>query len=427
MYKYLLMFVLGSPLMGIWLVEGGSESLTTGIPGEENGATLAFALYAVVLSLVAWLTANVSIWPAAAQAQAPAPATPDPVMARREFMQFSRRLLLINIVFLFAMLFGFGGIKVWLGTMEKGLFRASLGPLGALPYMMTKFTIPALFAYLTVLLVQSRNDRGCKRMWWLNAFVVFVAASTWGFKTTGLFMMLPGLLILNWKLSIGRLLAFAGVFLASLVALFFWFDSGMMADAEVFTFLFGRLTVLQGDLSWYLWGLYKAGTELPNYWPTLFAAAGDTVLGVFISKSNPVEWMSYHYDWMLTHLSGSSLEAIANGHSVTGTPFAEGVIAGGRFGVGLFAVVGGLLAGGVYRILSRAIHGGRAVTAALVSTYFCFHVFAWLNGGGITQLFHISVIANIAVAYFLLKLMAGPRHRRAAEPFDLTNSGELAK
>jgi hypothetical protein len=325
------------------------------------------------------------------------------------------------------MLFGFGGIRVWLGTMEKGLFRASLGPLGALPYMMTKFTVPALFAYLTVLLIQTRHDRQCKRMWWVNALVVFVAASAWGFKTTGLFMMLPGLLILNWKLSLRRLLVFAAVFLASLVALFFWFDSGLVGDVEVFTFLFGRLTVLQGDLSWYLWGMYMDGTVLPNYWPTLLAAAGDTVLGTFVSKANLVEWMGYHYDWMLTYLSGASLEAIANGHSVTGTPFAEGVIAGGRFGVGLFAVVGGVLAGGIYRVLSKAIRNGRSITAAIVSTYFCFHVFAWLNGGGITQLFHISVIANIAVAYFLLKLLSAPQRRRGAEALDLTNSGELAK
>lgn len=43
--------------------------------------------------------------------------------------------------------------------------------------------------------------------------------------------------------------------------------------------------------------------------------------------------------------------------------------------------------------------------AALLSTYFCFHIFAWLNGGAITQLFHISVLANVLFAYALIKVM----------------------
>jgi len=413
MYKYLLMFVLFTPLCGIWLVENGAESLTMGIQGEANGATLAFALYATLLVVVAWLTANMSLWPRRARTHAPEPV--DPLRARHEFMHFSRLFLVVNCIFLFMMLFGFGGINVWLGTIEKGHFRANLGPLGALPYLLTKFAVPALFAYATVLLIRTGRDRRCTWLWYLNAFIVFLAGSTWGFKTTGLFMLLPGLLILNWKLPVHRLAIFAGVFIGSLVGFTLWFDASA-EDFQVFAFLFGRLTILQGDISWYVWGLYKEGSPLPNYWPTLLAAFGDTILGTFVSKSSLVEWMAYHYDWMLTYLSGSSLETVANGHSVTGTPFAEGVIAGGWFGVGLFGVVAGLLAGGLYRGLSNAIRDGRPMMAAMLSTYFCFHLFSWLNGGGITQLFHISVLANIAIAYLLLRLLSAPRMRRAAEP-----------
>lgn len=411
MYKYLLMFVLFTPLYGIWLVEDGAESLSTGIAGTRNGATLAFAGYAMLLVAVAWLTANISVWPRTRLAAPVEPA--DPATARYEFMYFSRRLLVVNVLFLFMMLFGFGAINVWLGTVEKGAFRANLGPFGAVPYLLTKFAVPALFAYLTVLLIRTGKERSCTWMWYLNAAVVFLGGSTWGFKTTGLFMLLPGLLILNWKLSVRRMALFAAIFAASLVWFALWFDAGA-DDFEVFAFLFGRLTILQGDVSWYVWGLYQDGVALPNYWPTLLAAFGDTLTGLFVSKTSLVEWMAYHYDWMLTYLTGTSLEAIANGHSVTGTPFAEGVIAGGAVGVALFATVAGMLAGGLYRALGGAIRRGQPMLAALLSTYFCFHVFSWLNGGGITQLFHISVIANVVIAFCLLKLLSAPRVRRVA-------------
>lgn len=408
MFKYLIMFVLSSPLIGIWLVESGEPSLTLGVPGEENGATVAFFIYVLTLLAVAFITA------ALAKDRRGAAPTPGGDQAERAFKHFSVRFMVLNCVFLFVMLFVFGGIQVWLGTIEKGLFRATLGPLGALPYLMTKFAVPALFAYSTMLWMRTARARRATAMWLGNAFIVFLAGSTWGFKTTGLFMLLPGLLILNWRLPAHRLLLFAGLFIGSLVLFFFLFDAALMDDLEVFAFLGSRLTILQGDVSWYVWGLKQSGVPLPNYWPTLLAAVGDSILGIFISKSNPTEWLGYHYDWMLTHLSGSPLEAVVNGHSVTGTPFAEGVIAGGLWGVIFFAVVAGLLVGWFYKAIASAIWRGRSQRAALLSTYFCFHIFSWLNGGGITQLFHISVLANIFIAYFLMRIMSvRPAARRS--------------
>lgn len=401
------MFVLASPLIGIWLVEGGEFSMSVGIPGEANGATVAFLCFIGLMLAVAFATGA-----GFGRRRKPLPEPLRPAgEAERAFIYFSTRFLVVNCVFLFVMLFMFGGIQVWLGTVEKGLFRATLGPFGALPYLMTKFAVPALFAYSTMLLMQTTRKRRHKWMWGANALVVFLAGSTWGFKTTGLFMLLPGLLLLNWRLSVHRLLVFSAIFFGSLVLFFFLFDSQLMEDVEVIGFLGSRLTILQGDVSWYVWGLYVNGEELPNYWPTLLAAVGDTVLGMFVSKVHLGEWMSYHYDWMLTTVSGSSLEAAANGHSVTGTPFAEGVIAGGPWAVAIFATVAGLLVGGFHRGIGNAILRYRSKTAALMSTYFCFHVFSWLNGGGITQLFHISVVANFVVTFFLLEIMSPPRPR----------------
>lgn len=409
MYKYLIIFVLSTPLIGIWLVERGEPSLTIGVPGDENGATVAFSIYASIILLVAFSTA------AFRSDQRRITPSYEIKQAEQAFAYFSVRFMILILVFLLVMLFVFDGVQVWLGTIEKGKFRTGLGSFGAFPYLMTKFAIPALFAYSTMLWMKTKRLRRSTVMWLGNALLVFMVGSTWGFKTTGIFMLLPGLLILNWRLPVLRLVLFSGIFLGALFFFFFLFDAHLMEDVDVFAFLLGRLTIYQGDVSWYVWGLKQEGEFLPNYWPTLLAAVGDTILAVFVSRNDANEWLAYHYDWMLTHLTGSSIDAVVNGHSVTGTPFAEGIIAGGLWGVALFAVVAGLLIGWFYRAIASAILRGRSLTAALLSTYFCFHIFSWLNGGGITQLFHVSVFANLFIAYFLIMIMSiqsAVRHNR---------------
>lgn len=415
MYKYLVAFVLSMPLIGIWFVEQGEFAMSIGVPGEANGATLAFAVYVAIIVGVALLCGG-----AYKPRRAKAAPVVDLAQRRREYEHFSRRLVWLNIAFLAIMLIGFGGIRVWLGTIEKGLFRATLGPFGSVAYLLTKFAVPAAFAYSTLLMMKvSEGEAGARwrirRLWYLNTLLVFMAGSSWGFKTTGLFMLLPGLLILNWRLPAKRLVLFCAAFATALVLFFFWFDAELMEDTDVLTFLATRLTVLQGDVAWYVYGLRAEGEPLPNYWPTLLAAFGDTFLSMAgVSKDNAVEWMGYHYDWMITVLSGSPLEYVANGHSVTATPFAEGLVAGGLWGVLLFAVLGGLLVGRTYFHLDRAIQTERVMTAALLSTYFCFHIFSWLNGGAVTQLFHISVIFYVLATSALLSALRLKPPRRPA-------------
>lgn len=415
MFKYMILFVLLTPLSGVSLVEDGAYATSVGQIGSPNGATIAFGVYVLSVLIFALLAVGRKHAPANVKKL-----SQSLIVSEKQFFLFTRRLLVLNIIFLMVMLFAFGGIHVWMGTLEKGMFRASLGPFGAVPFIMTKFVIPALFAYSTILLMRIRYNVRAKRIWWFNVLLIIVVGSTWGFKTTGVFMLLPGLLILNWSLSLYKALLLAAAFFGSLVLFFFLFDSALMDDVDVFKFLVERLTVLQGDVSWYVWGEYVNGNTLPNYFPTLLAGLGDTVIGIFVDKRIFLDWMSFHYDWMLTYIATGSEEAIINGHSVTGTPFSEGVIAGGWIGVALFAIITGILIGRTYRILGNAIANGRAKTAALVSTYFCFHIFAWLNGGAITQLFHISVLANVLFALLLIKVMQSRVKRNLLAPMNKT-------
>ena len=382
MYKYLVAFALISPLIGIYLVEQGEYAGSVGVNGSPNGATAAFLAYLAVVLITALIATRVPRFTIASTATArfdPEHADQDCDVSAARFQEFSVRLFWVNVLFLMILLFAFGGIRVWFGTVGKGVFRATLGPFGAVAYLMTKVTLPALFAFSTILYARAASSK--KRnasLWWWNAALIFLTGATWGFKTTSLFMLLPAMLILHWRLSI--LTALKLVIAAAVVpfALFFVFDTSTVESAGAFQFIVTRLTVLQGDVAWYVWGLHREAEVFPNYWPTLLAAFSDSALRmVGIARDDLTVWMSYHYDWMMSYIGNIPLEVISEGHSITATPFAEGIIAGGVGGMFLFAAIAGVLIGRTYFHLGRAIKNAMDLRAALLSTYFCFCIFPW--------------------------------------------------
>lgn len=411
MFKYLVAFVLLTPLVGIMLVEGGEYAVSVGVDGSSNGAALAYLLYALGVAAVAFVSSR---WSRRTTIPTPRP-TQNPDAA---FRQFSANLLAFNAIFLVMFVFGFGAIDVWTGAVGKGEFRVNLGAFGALPNMMTKFIVPALLAYLAVLYSRSSRRPPLRLQMTMNFGLAFVIGASWGFKSTALFILIPALLLFNWRIRFGTLIRLGLLFTAVLVGFFQLFDAGVEIDTDVQTFLLRRITVLQGDVAWHIWGLYKDGQAFPNYWPTLLAAVGDTALTLSgLSRAETYQWMDYHYDWMITSLAGAPIEQIAEGHSITATPFAEGLVAGGLAGVASFALIGGLLVGRTYVYLDRCLRRGDATRASMVSTYFCFCIFPWLNGGAIVQLFHVSLVVSIGSTFLVMKLMQrfhfGSRRRLA--------------
>jgi oligosaccharide repeat unit polymerase len=398
MYKYLVLFVLLSPLVGIYLVENGETAASIGIPGYANGASLAYGLYAALVATIAWAIGS------GAGAGRPG-LFPIPGSDRR-FRQFAINLLLFDGAFLLLFLFGFGAINVLMGSVGKGAFRSDLGSFGALPNLMTKLIIPALLAYAALLYKRSSQSRSQKILLYANIAVVFVTGASWGFKSTAFIVLMPAIVLIFWDIRLITLAILGMTFGLLLIGFFFLFDAETEGAANVATFLFRRITVLQGDVAWYIWGQYVDGVTFPNYWPTLTAAGTDGLLTIFgLSKENFFEWMAHHYDYMLTYLAGSPIDQIRDGHSVTATPFAEGLIAGGIPGVAFFTVVAGALVGGMYRFIARSLRRGDDGRAAIGATYFCFYIFGWLNGGAIVQLFHLSLLIGLGATILTLQLL----------------------
>lgn len=399
MYKYLVAVVLLSPLIGIYIVETGEFAASVGITGYQNGATLAYACYAASVALVAWLSRG----RLPRQTSLSEPRHP---RADTQFQAFAISLLWVSGVFLFLFLFGFGAIQVWAGNVGKGEFRTGLGALGAIPNLMTKFILPALLAYAVALFCKTSKKRKFRWLLICNFTLLFFIGASWGFKTTGFMVLLPALLILYWRITLVTLLKLTAAFVLAITAFFFLFDANVESYADVSTFLITRITVLQGDVAWYVWEKYISGEDFPSYWPTLLAAFGGNLMSLFgLSRSDYFTWMHYHYDLMITYIAEVPLQQIEDGHSITATPFSEGLVAGGPWGVLFFAVLAGLLVGRTFAFIQRALQRGHDEGAALATTYFCFYIFAWLNGGAIVQLFHISVWFSLIVTVLAFRFM----------------------
>jgi hypothetical protein len=415
MFKYIIAFAIGSPLWGIFLVEDGYYGISIGLAGYPNGATLAYVYYAALAISIAYM-----LLPSFKNR------CPREVVFKStdiSFARFSKMLIVITISSLIIFNFGYGAIDVWTGSIGKGEFRTKLGLFGAVPHLLTKTLLPALLAYAASLYVNAIKSKYNRNLLYLNMFLVFLFGASWGFKAAAVWMLLPSILIINWKISTYRMLIFILFFMASIFSFFYIFDFVDQQFFDVAEILFVRLTVIQGDVSWLIWNYYKDGYSFPSYSHTLWAAFGDKALSLFgVSIENPENWMKYHYDWIITNLAGADLQTIADGHNITATPFSEGLIAGGALGLFSIAIFAGILIGYSYRILNYAIGKNQYFMSALGASYFCFNIFPWLNGGGLVQLFHIAVVFNFLVTAIVLRLMISVSKKRrlhAKEKFKL--------
>jgi hypothetical protein len=397
--RLMLLFVLITPLVGVVQMELGSWGASVGLWGSPNGAAWAFSGYALLVVSAAAITTRGTLFEPLRRAP----------VARRFDAAAAHRVatwaLALELAFMLLTLYLFGGLDVLSGEVGKGEFRTTLGGLGAFAFLTLKWFAPSLFALAcTVHLLAGTPPQNRK---WLLAggLATFVTGLAWGFKTSGLFVILPGMFVLLWSASLLRTMGYFALALAVMAASFALFDTlEGTVYGSVFEFLLARFTVFQGEVSWYLWDLWSSGATMPDYAVTLLAAIGDRLFSLLsgITREDSEAWILAHYGSLLTYTIGHPIEGIEGGHSVTGTPFSEGLVAGGLAGALLFGVLAGVIFGFVFRRLREALLRGRPVAIALWSNYSVWFLFAWLNSGEIVQLFHISVFFGAAVCWGML-------------------------
>ena len=195
------------PLIGVMRMEDGAFGNSIGMHGYPNGASAVYAMYAAVL-----LTTYFGLRASAAR-NGP------------RFNAYAQLLIGLFLPILLVMLFGFGGWAVWLGQVGKGEFRANLGPFGAVAYLLINSVIPLLMAYAAVLYRGAPGDARERASLVMLFGLTLLIGSTWGFKSTGITMLLPALVVLFWGAGMGRVLAVCGAIALTISAFFYLFDS----------------------------------------------------------------------------------------------------------------------------------------------------------------------------------------------------------
>lgn len=404
--RYIIAFCFIAPLIGIVRMEGGAYGGSVLQNGYSNNATIAFGMgllaFAGTVVLVRelklfrfdWLTSRLSVVP-------------------------NDRIWILATASLVAMalftLFVSGGINVVLRTIGRGDFRTGLGGTGALSYLILKYYSPAMIAYLALL--YSRRP-------WYDAIIplavpgllVAVIALSFGFKSGVVLAFLPAAVVYFWRASDWLIVPLAGIAVAAIYLGYSFFDS-LSDPATIFDRLFYRLTVLQGDVAWKIWDLHARGEYLPNYLASLPVIFGDRffTLVTGIDRSMQLDWVAAHFGPLTTYLSGYPIHVILAGHNNTATAFSEGVLIGGLSGVIAISVFAGLATAALHNYIGVCLSRHRYVEAALASSYFVFALMAWLLGGGITAVLHISILVGLATGYVLLKTIEGRRRHTSAE------------
>lgn len=387
------------PLVGVASMANGAFGNSIGMHGYPNGGSLVYGMYAGLLlasyAVFRLPKSTVFVMPSA------------DVKTGTRFSAYAFSLMWLLVPVLLVKLFVFGGWAVWHGQIGKGEFRANLGSYGALAYLLINAVIPMLMAYAAILYRSAR--RGWREHGWLAVLtgLTLVIGSTWGFKSTGVTMLIPALIVLFWGAAFGRVLVGCGVIAITIVFFFYVFDSQTNEAAAGLSFLMTRLTTLQGDVSWLLWDEYVQGMAFPPYLQTLLVFVGDSAFARLtgITRDAPDLWADYHFDILIGSLVGLPLSVVKDGHSIVGTPFSDGLVLGGLPGVMVMALFAGALCGSLCTLIEQSLRRGHTLQSALLVTYFGVYVVTFVRNGAAVQLFHIATIVGLLLASSLCMIV----------------------
>lgn len=167
---------------------GGAYGVSIGQVGYDNGSLWAFFIYSLVAILFFFLLKKKELEPLVSS-----------VVLPMRFQRYCFRALFLMLLLVGIMLFGFDAHRVWSGEVGKGEFRASLGSFGFFAYLTTKFIAPLSLAYAAFLYRLSARRFTEKSILATLLVMGFVLGATWGFKATGITIVLPAMLILLWS------------------------------------------------------------------------------------------------------------------------------------------------------------------------------------------------------------------------------------
>jgi oligosaccharide repeat unit polymerase len=407
LFKFIVGIAILFPLVGIWLMEGGAYGGSVGQRGYPNGATWAYLIYYVAVAFFTMRTLQrTGTFRDAGKRRKP--------YSLRHPWKINFWCTLIMGAMLAFLLYGLGGINNYYGLTNSGTFRASLtGFSAAIGSIILKYIAPAMFAFVLMTNVAWNPKLVRSGAVLMLSVVMMLISGSYGFKSSFVLALLPAGILYCWRSS-PLVLAPLGFVAMCFILFGYMFFASSASIGVALGQMTDRLFVLQGDVPWLMWTRYADGGPFPSYSDTLLPVAGDRIFSFLtgITAADERAWIMSHFGSMITSLSGFSDEVIMGGHSNTGTVFSEGLIAGGIFGVVIFAVFAGGLVNWLYNFIDNKLKANDFASAAVAAAYFVNAVMAWLLSGGIQAAVHISMLVLIPLTYIILDVVRGSPNRR---------------
>jgi hypothetical protein len=397
MPSYFIVSILALPFIGFYLLSNGAYAISVGETGYNNGVEVPYLVF-----FFSFLLAFLIFKKKAVDLKKAIKLFP---LHRKNLLVSSFLVLLINLSILLSFFFIWGGYTMFVSDIGRGEFRSSLSS-GVLYYWCMKIIAPGVVLYYTFVYLRTAPILFDRILFKFNLFVLILIGVSTGFKSTFITLLLPILFLYFWSSTAKEFIKFS---LLTMVVLLFVYslvfkssDANLMIELMV-----NRIFVAQADVSWYLWGLYSNGDTFPSYFQSLQSIFGSKIVWLLtgVDKSNINEWIYYDYNSLINILAGLPIRVIGEGHNIVGTIFSESLIAFGHWGILIFPVLSGWFVAFILNFIQSNVLKGRFIIATLALTYFSIFIISWIVGGGVSNIFHISIIVGFAVLFIMLSVL----------------------
>jgi hypothetical protein len=404
----LLAYVIIAPLLGCILLEYFEfYSYSSGQIGYYNGSWIVYLANSILLLFIASFVSKLKLT--------------DKTLIIRKFRYYysksqiksqTKKIIILSIIFLLMMLFLFQGYKTLLGTVNKGEFRSKtlgVAGLGFLAYMIFKFFIPTILAYL--MFIHKYLYKQKKYVIYLAFFLSMFSGFLWGFKSSSIIIILPALMVMFQKFEIKHLFKLVLLFFIVVIIAGYFFDREIVSsyNLSIFEFIFLRMTVIEGDTYWTIFGKIINNEIQPlyfDYFKYLLNFFGNKINSFFIDLSNPINVLNYKFASYINYVTFGDLYYATSGeHNVTATYVGEGLLFLGFPGVFLFTFLAGIIVGTNIKVFRKSLILKNGKLAAISASCFVMLTWSWLKGGDITTIFHISNLIGIILSSILLNMI----------------------
>lgn len=313
-------------------------------------------------------------------------------------------ILIFSLFFLIIQVFVFNGISVLTGTMLKNEFRTTGVTNGLLAFGILKFYAPGIGALATYFFLKAEEK---KVMMFFLLFIIyiflFIIGLSWGYKSSGISILLPSFALLFWRISLWKFFLFFVIAMCFFAFLALQFDTSVVklnSYSDALMFVFERITVYQSETPWKIWDSYINGITLPNYTNTLIGLFGNILPRILDLN---VDYISSNYGLSVTYFVYPYEKNILNGFNTTSTFYSESIIAFGYIGLLIFPILGGLMAGTVVKKIEK--NNKKPIKIVLLLLVFFSCIYPWMSSGGISALFHVSVFLHLVISYMLFQML----------------------